>query len=312
MIEIRRYTIEDKPQWDEFVGNAKNATFLHYRSYMDYHSNRFADHSLMAFNEGRLVAVLPANEKDGVLYSHQGLTFGGWLTPLKHFNANVMLDVFDAMVSYLKDLGFHRLVYKAVPHIYHRYPAEEDEYALFCNGARISTVNMSSVVSLKGDMPAPLRPYRMVSKAEKEGVTVGESTDFASFWKILSDNLALRYHAVPVHSLEEIELLHSRFPENIKLFMAYLKGEPVAGAVMFVNAQIAHMQYSSASEAGYNVRALGYLFYHLIANEYPMMRYFDFGTSNEQDGRYLNRSLLEMKASYGARGVAYTIYELDI
>ena len=132
MVEIRRYTTNDKQRWDEFVTLSKNATFLHYRDYMDYHSDRFNDHSLMAFNEkGKLIALLPANADGDTLYSHQGLTFSGWLTQVKHFNANNMLEIFDSMCDYLKSNGFHTLIYKAIPHIYHKYPAEEDLYALF-------------------------------------------------------------------------------------------------------------------------------------------------------------------------------------
>ena len=48
MITIRRYAPADKPLWDGFVALSKNATFLHYRDYMDYHSDRFSDFSLMA------------------------------------------------------------------------------------------------------------------------------------------------------------------------------------------------------------------------------------------------------------------------
>ena len=43
---------------------SKNGTFLFLRAYMDYHSDRFHDHSLMFHNEkGKLIAVLPANIK---------------------------------------------------------------------------------------------------------------------------------------------------------------------------------------------------------------------------------------------------------
>ena len=83
MITVRRYTPADKPLWDGFVALSKNATFLHYRDYMDYHSDRFNDFSLMAFDGGRLLALLPANLSGDTLYSHQGLTFGGWLMPLE-------------------------------------------------------------------------------------------------------------------------------------------------------------------------------------------------------------------------------------
>ena len=47
MIEIVRYTPGKASEWDAFVRKSKNATFLFYRGYMDYHADRFEDFSLM-------------------------------------------------------------------------------------------------------------------------------------------------------------------------------------------------------------------------------------------------------------------------
>jgi len=312
MVSIRRYTAADKKEWDGFVALSKNATFLHYRDYMDYHSDRFSDFSLMAFDGGRLLALLPANIVGETLYSHQGLTFGGWLMPLKHFNANTMLDVFDAMVAFLRDNGIKRLVYKAIPHIYHKYPAEEDLYALFRHNARILVTNMSSTVMSGKDIPFDRRTKRNVAKALQNGVIIEPSDDYPAFWRIITANLDNRYGAKPVHSLPEIELLHSRFPENIRLYSASLDGRMVAGAVMYEEGDWVHAQYSSADETGFAIGAMNYLFYHLITEEYKGKSCFDFGTSNENDGLYLNANLIETKTGLGARGVAYNIYEMII
>ena len=64
MISISRYTQYKQTEWDDFVKVSKNGTFLFLRAYMDYHSDRFLDHSLMFYNEkNKLIAVLPANSK---------------------------------------------------------------------------------------------------------------------------------------------------------------------------------------------------------------------------------------------------------
>ena len=312
MITIRRYTSIDRPLWDGFVALSKNATFLHYRDYMDYHSDRFHDFSLMAFDGGRLLALLPANLSGDTLYSHQGLTFGGWLMPLKHFNANTMLEVFDAMVAFLRDNGIRRLVYKAIPHIYHKYPAEEDLYALFRHNARILVTNVSSTVMSCKDIPFDRRTRRNVAKALQNGVVIGPSDDYPAFWRIITANLDNRYSAKPVHSLSEIELLHSRFPKNIRLYSASLDGRMVAGAVMYEEGDWVHAQYSSADETGFSICARNYLFSHLITEEYKANSCFDFGTSTDNDGLYLNANLIETKTGLGARGVAYNIYEMTI
>ena len=51
VIRIERYNPCHRKEWDEFVETAKNSSFLHRRAYMDYHSHRFADYSLMAYQE---------------------------------------------------------------------------------------------------------------------------------------------------------------------------------------------------------------------------------------------------------------------
>lgn len=313
MITIRRYTPSDREMWDDFTRTAKNSTFLHLRGYMDYHSDRFTDHSLIATDGGRTLAVMPANEDGTTIHSHQGLTYGGWLTPMKHFNANTMLELFASMKALLRSEGFTRLRYKTVPHIYHRYPAEEDVYALFRNGAKVSEVNMSSaVVPSCQCIPVDERSRRNLKNALKAGIEVHESTDFPAFWDILTENLQSKYGAQPVHSLAEIELLHSRFPNSIRLFLAYLGGSPVAGTVIFDTGTVAHAQYIAATAPGLACHALAMVWQKLISETFYSRHFFDFGTSNENNGLILNPTLLQSKAGYGARGIAYVIYEMAL
>src|SRR3712207_3824641 len=118
MFEIRRYTAEDGAQWNQFVAKSRQGTFLFARGYMDYHSNRFCDHSLMIYLKGRLYALLPANEHDHTLYSHQGLTYGGLLTRADATVAN-MVTLFTELNHYLASQGFQKVLYKAIPPIYH-------------------------------------------------------------------------------------------------------------------------------------------------------------------------------------------------
>ena len=56
MFEIRRYTADRADEWNQFVRASKNGTFLFDRRFMDYHSDRFRDHSLMVFRDHRLYA----------------------------------------------------------------------------------------------------------------------------------------------------------------------------------------------------------------------------------------------------------------
>ncbi len=313
MIEIKTYTPAQEAVWNEFVASCTTATFLHKRSYMDYHSHRFTDHSLMAYADGRLLAVMPANVANGTLYSHQGLTYGGWLHQLKHFDATVMMDVMQNALVFLKNEGLEEVIYKPVPHIYHRYPSEEDLYALFRAGAILTESNISTAVQLSNPLAFDRGNKRSVNVAIKANVQVAESTDWNGFWHVLEEVLAQRHATKPVHSVEEIKLLHSRFPEQIKLYTASIHQRIVAGVVMFYTHTVAHSQYIASNAEGRDAKALALLFRHLIdqakANGYA---YFDFGISNEDHGRWLNEGLVQQKSRLGGRGIVYNTYKITL
>lgn len=310
-MDIRRYTPEHAEEWDAFVDNSRNGTFLFRRGYMDYHADRFRDHSLMALDSGKLVAILPANEADGTLWSHQGLTYGGWIHGDKMRGA-MMLDVFAAMTTYLSGLGtIERMIYKAVPGIYHRVPSDEDLYALFRCGARLFRRDIATAV-----MPAARLPIRSgkkgnIKKAEKAGVQARRSSDIAAYHAILGDVLS-RHGATPVHSLAELELLMGRFPDNIKLYGAYLDETLVAGTILFETPRVAHTQYMAASDAGRSIGALDMLLDRLIREDCRDKRYFSFGISTEEGGTVLNDGLIAQKEGFGGTSFVHDFYELAI
>lgn len=295
-------------EWNRVVAECRNTTFLHRRGYMDYHADRFADMSLIARDDrGRIVALLPANRRGEILQSHGGLTYGGWLmTPRADMPA--MMAVWERMTDLLRQNGIKELIYKPVPHIYHKYPAEEDLYALWRSGGELDSVLMSSVIDLNAPLGFDMSARRKVRKAIEAGVIVGLSDDWVGYWKILENRLAKAHNTRPVHSLEEIMLLHSRFPDNIKLYTALYERGVVAGVVMYLTDTTAHCQYIASSDEGLEMNVLPLLFDYIITEVKPKVRYFDFGTSNEAGGQILNEGLIRQKASFGARAVAYTSY----
>jgi len=309
MFDIVPYTPDKAAVWNQFVDDSKNGTFLFNRNYMDYHSDRFRDGSLMVYREGYLYALLPANTVGDTLWTHRGLTYGGFVLG-KEATAAMVQQLFRELNDYLRQRQVHRVVYKPVPHIYHSLPAEEDLYSLFsvCD-ARLIDRSISSVI----DLTQPLRWSRDrrygINKATKQGVAVGESDDWTGFWTVLTDNLRKKYDARPVHSLEEIMLLRQRFPQHIRLFTATRAGRVMGGTVIYATPMVTHAQYISASPEGKQLRVIDRLFdYILHEMEWPS-HYFDFGTSNEDDGRVLVEPLIYQKEGFGGRGICYDWYE---
>ncbi len=301
-----------KEAWDGFVKTSRQGTFLFERDYMDYHCDRFSDFSLMIYVKNKLFAVLPANRDGDMLYSHQGLTYGGLLTQWQA-TAETVCEIFQCINDFLKCEDIHRVVYKAIPWIYHRLPSEEDLYALVhvCKARLMARDIASTIVSSTNLKFTELR-RRGSRKALQHQVTIEETTDLASFWDVLNANLQSKYHATPVHTLAEIRRLKDFFPRNIRAFVAKLGDETLGGVLVYVSNQVVHCQYISASPSGKALGALDLLFDTLIHHTFKDVPYFDFGKSTEQLGSYLNTKLIFQKEGFGGRGVCYDWYEWQL
>ena len=311
-MHVERFDDRQKPEWDAFVQGSKNGTFLLLRGYMDYHRDRFRDHSLLVRDDGgRLLAVLPAHADGPRLVSHGGLTYGGFITGAE-MKTPRMLGVFEAAAEHLRGVGYRAWVYKTVPHIYHRQPAEEDRYALFVAGASLTRREVLAVIDRRDRPPFQQRRARAVQKARKLGLTVAEDADLAAFWEAVSANLRERHGARPVHTLAEIAQLRAAFPANIRLFTCRAAGELRAGVLVYESRTVARAQYIASTAEGRQCGALDLLFDELLSGPLADKPYFEFGTSNEDGGRVLNRGLIDQKEGFGARAVAHDHYTLDL
>ena len=309
MFDIYRYTADKQTEWDAYVARSKNGTFLFRRGYMEYHSDRFADCSLMFYLRGKLYALLPANVKGTTLFSHQGLTYGGLVMNEKCCAAEV-LKLFEEMNEWLKNKGINKVVYKPIPYIYSTQPAEEDQYALFRCGAQVTARGISTCIDLTSPIKWRQNRRTALNKAMAEQVAVSISDDLETFWLILEENLMTAHGVKPVHSVAEMRLLKERFPDNIILYTAKKRqGKVIAGILLYRTPQVIHSQYISATEEGKATGAIDAIMQEIVGLN---GKYFDFGISTEQDGHVLNESLIFQKEGFGGRGICYDTYEYSI
>lgn len=239
MIKITKYKSEEFNMWNDLNNHSKNGIFLFDRNYMEYHSDRFQDHSLMFHDKKKLVAIMPAHSQDGNLISHNGLTFGGLIYNHK-MNTQTIIEIFSELINYSRENGFKKIYYKAIPHIYHTYPAEEDLYALKINNFNLIRRDISSAIYLKEKIPFSRGRRRNLENARNNGIKVKQSNLFKDFMLIAQENTQNKYQTNTVHTGEEMELLASRFPDNIKLFVAERGGEILAGVIMYESQNVAH------------------------------------------------------------------------
>lgn len=311
MYVIKRYDETFHDSWNRYVAKARNATFLFYREYMDYHSDRFRDHSLLFFVGNHLHSILPAHEVGDIFCSHRGLTYGGLLMDDDVTTADV-LCLFEELNEYLRSHGFRKVLYRSIPWVYHRLPSEEDLYAMFWKcGARLQQRMSGTVIFMDEHLRWRKDHRRRLRQALQDGISVKRNASLAEFWPVLNDNLQRKYQAQSVHTLEEIELLKSRFPNEIVQYNAYLDGKIVGGITFYVMGHVLHGQYSGTTDDGKRLGAMEAIYDQVMYHDYANMRYLDFGTSNEQGGLVLNEGLIAHKEGYGGRTVCYDTYEWE-
>ncbi len=311
MIEIQRYNADRTNEWNEFVAASKNGTFLFDRRYMDYHSDRFSDHSLMFYHKGRLYALLPANERNHTLYTHQGLTYGGLIMGMDSTTVHVM-EIFEVLKEYLQQNAIKRVVYKAIPWIYHLVPAEEPLYAIHRTFRyHLMERDVSSTIVTGHQLGWKKDRRHGLKLSQKNGVVVRQGNDYAAFWNILKENLWQNHGVEPVHSLQEILLLQGRFPQQIVLFEARKEGVLLGGCVVYLTPQVVHTQYIAATQKGKRLGVVDAIIHELLQS-YPNYPYIDFGKSTETHSDMLNQNLIYQKEGFGARAVCYDTYTWDV
>lgn len=314
MVRIEKYSSEKEDIWNRFNKESKNSLFMFDRKYMDYHSDRFKDHSLLFYDEDKLIAILPLSEHGEELKSHGGLTYGGFITDSK-MKQHTMNDCFETFISYAKENGFSKVTYKCIPHIYHNQPAEEDRFALFANGAQLVTVDVSTYVNLSSPLKMPKGRKAQISRAKREGVVIEELSsleDFETFIELENAVLKERHEVTAVHTGSELKLLKDRLPENIHLFASMKDGNLIAGTVVYEYDQVIHTQYMAADEEARTIGALDLAVATVIEKYKNSKKWLDFGISTEHGKIYLNEGLCSQKEGFGGRTGVYEIWELKI
>ena len=308
---IKLYQQEDFDLWNAFISTAKNATFLFHRDFMEYHTNRFEDYSLMVLDNEKLVAVLPANRVDDTVYSHQGLTYGGLVITEKTKLSSFIL-LFKSVLEFLNKNQITKLNIKPIPTFYCDYFSDELEYCLFLTKAKLLKKDALSVIDNSKVNKISKTRKESIRRGLKNGLIIKEESEFELFWnEILLPNLDKKHQIKPVHTAEEMLYLQSKFPDKIKHYNVYHNNKIVAGSTVFITKNVAHPQYVSGNEQKNELGSLDFLYDYLIHDAYKDKPIFDFNNSNENQGQKLNEGLAFWKETFGAKTVIQNFYEVE-
>lgn len=265
---------------------------------MDYHQDRFKDASLMIYQDAILVACVPGNSVGEQFYSHLGLTYGG-IFMKSDISKEFMKRILTELIFYLKS-NYLAVQFRWQPQIYNQHHVDTLDYFNFLDFNTFQSLN-NLHVDLKADINISSKKTRGYRNGKFEKMRLEVNNDFKTFFdKILIPQLSARHQASPVHTIAEIELLSSRFPDQIKQFMVFEEKEPLAGVIFFKKGQIIKSQYAAATIEGMNKSALDYLYIEATKDFKDQNCYFiDYGHVNENDGT-INRGLQRFKEELGA------------
>ena len=308
---VEKYTKENRPAWDTFISGAKNATFLFARDFMEYHSDRFTDYSLLVYKDDLLYAVLPANIVGDKLYSHKGLTYGS-LVLSKSAKLLYTFEAFKALLAFLDAKAISTLELRNIPTFYNTMPSDELSYFLFKANAKLIKRDALMVIDTSTKIKFQKNRREGINKAKRNGLTIAVDDNFEGFWnEILIPNLQQKHAVAPVHSLEEIQLLAAKFPDHIKQVNVYKDNVIVAGTTLFLTKTTIHPQYVSGNSDKNAFGSLDLAYDYIINHFDSSKRYFDFNISSEENGTALNSGLIFWKESCGARTYVADNYLID-
>jgi hypothetical protein len=308
---VEKYTKENRLAWDTFISGAKNATFLFARDFMEYHSDRFTDYSLLVYKDDLLYAVLPANIVGDKLYSHKGLTYGS-LVLSKSAKLLYTFEAFKALLAFLNAKAISTLELRNIPTFYNTMPSDELSYFLFKANATLIKRDALMVIDTSTKIKFQKNRREGINKAKRNGLTIAVDDNFEGFWnEILIPNLQKKHGVAPVHSLEEIQLLATKFPDHIKQVNVYKDNVIVAGTTLFLTKTTIHPQYVSGNSDKNAFGSLDLAYDYIINHFDSSKRYFDFNISSEENGTALNSGLIFWKESCGARTYVADNYLID-
>ncbi len=308
-------------KWDVFIEQSDNGTIFHSRKFLSYHpEERFIDASIVVKKKNNIFSLFPAVllERDGskILSSHSGASYGGFAYR-KDLNLKDAFTLVEMLIEYGKKLDVSKIQLTLPPVIYQSKYSNYFDFALIQNRFTYLKREVSSVVQLdveEGDLLATYRQEARtaVKKALKQGVIIKECENFEAYYEILKKNLKLRHNVNPTHSLEELVKLKKLFPDEIRLWGAFVNDKLIAGVCNFsANDKVVLAFYISHDEEYQEYRAVNLLFYEIMKqSQKEGFKFLDFGifTVNMEPNWGLGR----FKENFGSRGIFRDTFLLNL
>jgi hypothetical protein len=315
VIESPPITVEpigvDEPGWEAFLAKSANGTLFHDLRFLRYHPNdRFRFHHLIFKQRGKPIALLPGGltgTAEGPTFcSPLGASIGGFVVNAG-LRAQTAVDLVNVLQDHAAKQGWVGVELTLPPHCYAFETSGVIEFALFCGGFRLAHRWLCHVLPLIEGVGFE-RSFRdnqisCVRSAQRKGMVEleGGVERLDDFLNVFYDTYE-RHGVAATHTPEEIRDLLQRLPDRVRIHLAMLGSEVIAGLLVFrLSATIANTFYicSSTKHAGEHGAAfvIAELVHRLAATG---CRYLDLGPS-ASDQKF-NKGVTFFKEGLGAFG----------
>jgi hypothetical protein len=310
-MEIIKYTEQYKDAWDDFVLGSNNGTMFHLQKFFDYHEEgKFDFYHLIFFEKGKIVGVLPGAIMDGIYESPIGASYGSIVT--KDLKFDMALHMVDALVDYSKKNRFKGIMLTSAPMIYESKPNQNLDFALLWRGFSYDLHYISSAVKLDSDLDILSRFQSTVRRNIRKTyqfrdlrIEVNERYD--QFYPILLKNKS-KHNVKPTHSLEDLLKLKTLLPDNLRLYMIYLKDKPIGGSLMFYpNRTVALCFYNMLLYEYAHYKPIHRVMYEVVKDATELdFKYVDIGVSQDtsaENPMTPSLNLINFKEKFDARTI---------
>ncbi len=310
-MEIIEYTEQWKEKWDDFVLNSNNGTMFHLQKFFDYHpKDRFKFNHLIFLEKGNICAVLPGSLVNGLFESPIGASYGSIVT--NDITFSFAMKLVSTLTDYAKEKNIKELLLTSAPIIYEKYQNQGLDFAMLWQGFNYNLHYISSAIKLDKNRDIISRFQSTVRRnirgsLKNPDIRVEINERYDQFYPILIENKS-RHNVKPTHSFEDLMKLKELLPDNLKLFMVYLKDKPIAGSLMFLcNSRVALCFYNMLLYEFEKYKPIQRVMYEVVKwSTENGFDYVDIGVS--QDTKADNPmtpslSLIEFKEKFDAKTV---------
>jgi hypothetical protein len=308
---LEMYSSERFTEWDSFIEKSYPGSVIHKRKFIEYHSDRFTDASIIYRNvNGDVIAVIPGNTTGTEWFSHKGLTFGGLITDLK--NPRIFTELVTQLDLFLINKQFSTSTFILPSESFYPDGNSAQIYSLHQNGYQLATVEINQVLPHTSNLAS--KKLSNARSAIRRGLEYSENdSNIEQVHQIIETNLERKYLRKPVHTIEEIRYLQQTFPELIKVCSVNSSNQVLAGAITFESRQCIHIQYMGATIEGRSWRAQDLLISQIWNKATSKGLNLSFGKSTAGLDSELNAELFNFKKEFGSTSeVSFTFKKIFI